>query len=251
MTTNNLNENISVFQVSGDVDPFLIVNLNDKEKIFCESDAMVYMDGALDLTGKMNGGFFQAFFRKLANGESFFQQEIVANRGNGMALLAPNSPGGIQILKIDNQNQFYVSDGAYLAATSGVSLNAKTQSITGALFGGNGGFFIGETSGNGYLAITGFGSLQVLDIDTTQDNQDCVIDNGHIVAWDKNLRYKISTSTNKSKGLLGSIVNSIISSEGLVMRFSGKGKAIVCSRNRGNYIAQLAAQLGLNNNNNN
>lgn len=93
--------------------------------------------------------------------------------------------------------------------------------------------------------------MQVLDIDTTQDNQDCVIDNGHIVAWDKNLRYKISTSTNKSKGLLGSIVNSIISSEGLVMRFSGKGKAIVCSRNRGNYIAQLAAQLGLNNNNNN
>ena len=43
----------------------------------------------------------------------------------------------------------------------------------------------------------------------------------------------------------------MISSEGLVMRFSGKGKAIVCSRNRGNYIAQLAAQLGLNNNNNN
>jgi uncharacterized protein (AIM24 family) len=51
---------------------------------------MVMMDNTLDLKGRMKGGLLQAAIRTVANGESFFQQEITAPRGNGMCLLAPN-----------------------------------------------------------------------------------------------------------------------------------------------------------------
>jgi uncharacterized protein (AIM24 family) len=33
-------------------------------------------------------------------------------------------------------------------------------------------------------------------------------------------------------GFFGSIVNSVTSGEGLVIRFSGQGKVVICSRNK-------------------
>jgi uncharacterized protein (AIM24 family) len=38
-------------QITGDIDPFLHVSMRQGEIIFCESDAMVMMEDALDLTG--------------------------------------------------------------------------------------------------------------------------------------------------------------------------------------------------------
>ena len=82
-----------VFTVTGDNDPFLHVSLRHGESISCESDAMVMMESNLDLTGRIQGGILGALARRLANGESFFQQHIKATRGDGDCLLAPTLPG--------------------------------------------------------------------------------------------------------------------------------------------------------------
>ena len=103
-----------IFTVTGDVDPFLHVSLRKGETIFCESDAMVMMEAPLDLTGSMQGGLVRAAMRRLANGESFFQQRIEAKRGDGDCLLAPNMPGGMQVLDV-GARQYRMSDGAYVA----------------------------------------------------------------------------------------------------------------------------------------
>ncbi|HMY82972.1 MAG TPA: AIM24 family protein, partial [Agitococcus sp.] len=50
------------FTVTGEVDPFLHVSLQQGEKIYCESNSMVMMEDTLDLKGKM-GGFGQALMR--------------------------------------------------------------------------------------------------------------------------------------------------------------------------------------------
>ena len=62
------------FNIVGQGDPFLHVTLNRGEKLICESDAMVMMESNLELKGEMKGGFLQSLGRKIANGESFFQQ---------------------------------------------------------------------------------------------------------------------------------------------------------------------------------
>ena len=113
-----------IFTVTGDVDPFLHVSLRKGETIFCESDAMVMMEAPLDLTGSMQGGLVRAAMRRLANGESFFQQRIEAKRGDGDCLLAPNMPGGMQVLDV-GARQYRMSDGAAckaLAMRSSVAL---------------------------------------------------------------------------------------------------------------------------------
>jgi uncharacterized protein (TIGR00266 family) len=220
------------FTVTGDVDPFLHVSLQQGEKIYCESNAMVMMEAALTLQGRMTGGLGSALMRRLANGESFFQQHIEATRGAGDCLLSPTLPGAIEILEV-GASRYMISDGAFVAAESSVNLNVRTQSLGTALFGQTGGFFICEASGTGKLAVSGFGSSFMLDV---EPGKDIIIDNAHVVAWDAALHHEVSVATQSSGGLLGQLVNSVTSGEGMVLKFSGKGKVIICSRNHGTFV---------------
>jgi uncharacterized protein (TIGR00266 family) len=227
------------FTVTGDVDPFLHVSLKRGEKIFCESNAMVMMENTLDLKGKMTGGLGSALMRRFANGESFFQQHIEAERGDGDCLLSPVLPGAIDILEVGAKT-YMLTDGAFVAAESGVNLAVRTQGVGTALFGQTGGFFICEASGSGKLAVSGFGSSFALDV---EPGKDVIIDNAHVVAWDSRLRHEISVATKNSGGFLGQIVNSVTSGEGMVLKFSGSGKVIICSRNRANFVSWLLKLL--------
>lgn len=232
------------FTVTGEVDPFLHVSLQRGEKIYCESNAMVMMEDTLDLKGKLTGGIGSALMRRFANDESLFQQHIEATRGAGDCLLSPVLPGAIEILTIGAAS-YMLSDGAFVAAESGVDLRVRTQNIGSALFGDTGGFFICEATGTGKLAVSGFGSSFVLEV---EPNKDIIIDNAHVVAWDSHLRHEISLSTQQSSGFFGQLVNSVTSGEGMVLRFSGKGKVIICSRNRKNFTSWISKSIHSNNN---
>ena len=232
-----------VFTSTGEVDPFLHVTLKQGEKIYCESDAMVMMETALDLRGRMTGGIGSAIMRRFANGESFFQQHIEAVRGDGDCLLSPMLPGAIEVVDV-GARQYLLNDGAFVAATSGTEMKVRTQNIGNALFAQSGGFFVMETSGTGQVVVSGFGSMFQLDVAA---GKDVVIDNSHVVCWDSTLHYEISVTTGAAGGggggiggFLGNIVNSVTSGEGIVLRFSGSGKVYVCSRNRDAFLKWVA-----------
>lgn len=228
---------MTTFSILGDDDPFLHVAMQKGDKIYCESDAMVMMESALELKGRMTGGLGRALLRKFTNGENFFQQHIEAVRGNGDCLLAPTLPGAIEILEIGKE-QYVLADGAFVAATSGVEMKVKMQSIGNALFASSGGFVVMTSSGQGQLVVSGFGSIFTLDI---REGKETVIDNGHVVAWDANLRYSLGMSTSNT-GFLGGVVNAATSGEGIILRFSGHGKVLVCSRNRENFLRWAASK---------
>lgn len=231
---------MSTFAVLGEGDPLVKVELRKGEAIWCESDAMVMMDHTLDLKGRLQGGLLQAAMRSLANGESFFQQEITASRGDGICLLAPKLPGAVKILDVGAM-QYRVSDQAYMAASSGVSLTARLQNTSTAIFGGTGGLFIGETSGTGQVAVSGFGMIVALDLTA---GREVTIDTGHLVAWDTRMHYEVATSTAQNQGLLGTLVNSVTSGEMVVLKVRGPGKVIICSRNRTNFHQWIASIRG-------
>lgn len=231
-----------VFTVTGEIDPFLHVSLSPGEKIYCESGAMVMMEANLDLRGQMSGGLGSAIMRRFANGESFFQQHIEAVRGEGDCLLSPALPGAIRIIDVDKR-QYSLNDGAFVAATSGTALKVKMQNIGNALFAQSGGFFIMETSGSGQVAVSGFGSMFELDV---TPGKDVIIDNAHVVCWDSALSYEISVTTGTKGGglggMIGNLVNSVKSGEGVVLRFSGVGKVLICSRNRAGFVQWMQKQ---------
>ena len=224
-----------VFTVTGEIDPFLHVSLSKGERIFCESGAMVMMEEPLQVKGQMRGGLGRALLRRLANDESFFQQEIEAF-GDGDCLLAPTMPGGIELLEVTPDSPYTLSDSSFLAAESGVELNSRLNTLGGGLFGGTGGFVILEATGRGRLAVSGFGSLFTLEV---SPGRDTVIDNNHAVAWSSGLQHEVGMPRSGG-GFFGSMVNSVTSGEGLVIRFSGRGKVVICSRNKTLFRPQQA-----------
>lgn len=227
------------FTIVGQGDPFLHVKLNKGEKIQCESNAMVMMENNLELRGEMKGGLLSSIARKLVNDESFFTQAIEATSGPGETLLSPELPGDLQILTCGNGQQYKLNDGAFLAASHNMQFKVKRQSIGQAFFGGSGGFFITQTSGEGQVVISGFGT--VFEVEVTPDNP-IIIDNYHVVAWDDRLNYELSLSTKKA-GFFSNLVNSMTSGEGIVTKFKGTGKVIICSRNRGAFVSWLGSQI--------
>ncbi len=234
---------MTVFTSTGDVDPFLHVSLTKGDRIYCESDAMVMMEANLDLKGSVNGGIGAALMRTFANGESFFQQQIEAVRGDGDCLLSPTMPGAIEVIDI-GARQYLLNDGAFVAATSGTEMKVRMQNIGNALFAQSGGFFIMETSGRGQVVVSGFGSMFQLDV---TPGKDVIIDNSHVVCWDNTLHYEISVTTGNTgsglAGMMGNLVNSFKSGEGIVLRFSGTGKVFICSRNRDSFAAWLKKEI--------
>ncbi len=219
------------FEITGSIDPLLCVSLEKGEKVLAESNAMVAMDGDLSLKGRSRGGIMKSLARKFLNDETFFQQYVEAEKGAGDVLLAPNIPGDIRVLDV-GQRQYMISDGSFLAATEGVELEVKSQGLGRALLGDSGGFFVMATDGSGQVAVSGFGSVRELEV---KDGQTLVVDNGHLVAWDSDLDYELSLNTAHS-GLFGKLVNSQITGEGIVLKFRGRGKVIVCSRNKGGFL---------------
>ena len=195
------------------------MTLEKGEAILAESNAMVAMDTALSLKGKTRGGLMGSIARKFMNDETFFQQRIEADDQAGTVLLAPNLPGDVRILDV-GPAQYLLSDGAFLACTEGVELSTKSQ-------------------GSGRIAVSGFGSIRELDV---TPERPITVDNGHLVAWDARLSYDLSINTGKS-GFLGKLVNSQTTGEGVVLKFRGTGKVLVCSRNKGGFLDWILGNM--------
>lgn len=228
---------MTVFTVIGDPDPFLHVRMDQGDKLYCERDSMVMMESNLNLKGRITGGIIRGFIRSFTNGENFFQQHIEASRGSGDCLLSPTLPGAIQILDV-GQNQYALADGSFVAATSGVEMKVKLQKIGNALFAKTGGFVVMKTSGQGQVVVSGFGSIFELEV---EEGKEVLVDNSHVVAWDNRLKYSLALST--SPGFFDSLLGSVTTGEGVVLKFSGKGKVLVCSRNREGFLVWLSSRI--------
>jgi uncharacterized protein (TIGR00266 family) len=226
------------FEIAGSVDPILKARLHPGDELFCESGAMVSMDECLSLTGKARGGVLSAIGRKMLNDESFFQQKIEAGSQGGEVLLSPQLAGDVRLLDVGSA-QFTVADGCYLANTAAVRLELATQGIGKALFAKSGGFFTMKTSGQGTLAVSGFGSIHELEV---RPDHPILVDNGHLVAWDSALKYEVALNT-AHKGLFGSMVQSVVSGAMVVLRFSGNGRVLVSSRSREDFSKWLGQSL--------
>ncbi len=189
------------FTAQAGIDPLLRVDLDPGDEVAAERGSMVMMDAGLILKGKTRGGFFKSLARKFLNDETFFQQWIAAEDQAG-------------------------------AATAGIDISAKAQGLGRAILSDSGGFFIMKAEGAGTLAVSGFGSLE--EVEVTPDRP-LLIDNGHLVAWDASLDYEITLQTGRS-GLAGRLIGSQLTGEGFVLKFSGSGRVILSSRSQGSFL---------------
>ncbi|TVQ84861.1 MAG: TIGR00266 family protein [Micavibrio sp.] len=204
--------------MGGDTFPILRCELEPGEGLKAESGAMVAISPHLTLKAKMEGGLMKSIGRRFS-GESFFMQTIDADKEPGWVMLATPAPGGIFALELDGTIRWTVQKGGFLAGTRDIDVSTKAQSLTKGMFSGEG-FFILGVGGTGTVFLSSYGAIIPIDI---AEGETVKIDNGHLVAWHADMKYKIT------KGATG-WVSSFTSGEGLACTFQGPGRVYVQTR---------------------
>ncbi len=110
----------------------------------------------------------------------------------------------------------YLQNSAYVASSADVTIETKWQGLVKGFFSGESLFLI-RCSGKGDLWFNTYGAM--IEIDVTEDY---VVDTGNIVAFTDGLDYKVTS--------IGGYKSLFFSGEGLVCRFSGKGKVWIQTR---------------------
>lgn len=196
------------FQVLGNPDYGEVVfQLEPGEKVLVESGSMSRMSADLPMTARVIGSKLGAMARKLVGGESFFVGEYGGGRGGEVAI-SPGLAGTVMHYELSGE-PLHLTAGAFLACTENITLKTRFGGAK-ALFSGEGAFFI-DAVGRGDLFFNAYGAVIEKDLDG-----ELVVDTGHLVAWEPTLDYTI--------GGMGGIKQTMFSGEGLVMRFSGRGK---------------------------
>jgi len=149
--------------------PLVELSLNQGETVFIQRGSMVYhtpnvtLNTQLNASGSGLGRFVKAVGRSMVSGESTFITQAVAQSDNGYLALAPDAPGQVIPLQL-GEKQYRLNDGAFLALDGTAYYTMERQSVGKALFGGQGGFFVMTTQGQGTLLANAFVWLLVAPI---------------------------------------------------------------------------------------
>lgn len=192
----------------------LKINGEPGESYFIETGTMVGMSPTWKLNVRTRG--LGKILGRMMTGESLLLQEYEAT-GRGELLLAPSFKGDILGVRV-GEKQYRISNGSFLASTSGVELDIKTR-VKGIMGTGEGLFYL-KTTGTGVVFVNSCGSLYKK---TLGPGEEYIVDSGHLVMWDMNMDY--------STRLAGDgIIKSVFSGEGFVAKFVGPGDIWLQSR---------------------
>ena len=198
-----------------------LVHLQPSEEFVSESGAMFRASSNIDINvttkSKGKGGLLGGLKRLLAS-ENFFFSTYKCNDGlPGEVGLAPTLQGDLMAVQCDGEANWLCTGGSYLGSSAGLEIDTQFQGLKGFLTGESISFV--KVSGKGVLLVSAFGRIVEYDLDG-----ELIVDTGHVVAYEDTLNYEPQKAG-------ASWVQSFLGGEGIVLRFSGKGRILVQSHN--------------------
>lgn len=181
--------------------------LEPDEEVVLEAGAMMGMSPGLKVKTSMSGGLRGAFSRWMT-GESMFLNTYRARAPGQRLDVAPPQPGDLVHIEMRGQS-VVCQQGAYCASTPNVTINAKWAGLRSVLT-GEGSVMI-QCRGEGHLWLASYGAIHEVAVNGT-----CIVDTGHIVAFEESLNYFPKP--------VGGVKSTLYSGEGMVMQFSGEGR---------------------------
>ncbi|HXV74734.1 MAG TPA: TIGR00266 family protein, partial [Candidatus Polarisedimenticolaceae bacterium] len=205
-----------------------IVDLESGESVKAETGAMVSMSGNVRVESGMQGGLFKSALRKVLGGESFFVNTFTADGGPGEVTFAPSLPGDVDEVRLNGE--LYVQSGSYLAGGPTIDIDIKWGGAR-SFFAAEG-LFLLHLRGQGEVMLSSFGAIHRVELDGARS---LMVDTGHVVAFEPS----VSWDVRKVSGLF----TSLISGEGLVVEFSGRGKVWLQTRSNQAFLDWLLPRL--------
>jgi len=202
----------------------LDIQLTAGERFFAQPRSLLQMTTGVEVTAKVGGnidsGGVGAAFRGMLAGESFATAIYSASRAEQSLSLAPDVIGPILSIELEPDRTLNIAKGSYLANTDGVTLSTKFSGVKGIL--AKKGIFLIVASGAGTIFLTAAGDIRTIELG---EGEKTVIDNDHVVAFDSTISYQVVIA---AKGLK----DSVLSGEGLLIRYTGPGKVYFQTRKK-------------------
>jgi uncharacterized protein (TIGR00266 family) len=207
---------------------YLEFSLDPGELLMTESGAMASMSATLDLTARLNGGFFRGLARKYLGSESLFINEFKNNTETTQRLvLTSQSPGDIRAIELKGAS-LCLEGGSYICSTPGITLGLRYAGIPSFI--AREGLFKLVVSGTGTVWFGGYGAFIEKQI-----RGEYIVDSGHLVAYEP----QITLHTQLASGIFGSL----FSGEGFVTRLEGNGKVWLQTRSLSGLAAWINPRL--------
>jgi uncharacterized protein (TIGR00266 family) len=140
--------------------------------------------------------------------------------------LAPPYQGDITAIKLSGR--IYAQSGAFLASSPTINIDIKWGGAK-TFFAGEG-LFLLRLEGSGDLFLSAFGGIEMLDVDGK-----LAVDTGHIVAFEDSLDFRVRP--------VGGLKATLLSGEGLIAEFSGRGRVWIQTRSISEYIGWISSLL--------
>lgn len=208
----------------------VVAELDENESVTAESGSMISHSEDIKVETQRSGdGFLSSVKKSVFTDESVYVNEFIAESDNQEVKLAQHLPGDITSIELDNES-YYIQSGSYIANSTGIETDTSSGDLS-SVFGGEGLFFL-EASGSGQVFVGSYGGLNKVDIDS---DETYTVDSGHAVAWSESVDF----TTDK----FGGLKQTLLSGEGLVMRFSGPGTIYLQSRNYDDLLSDIASNV--------
>ena len=210
-----------------------LVELSAGDQFVSEAGALFRASDNIEIdvtTRSGRSGGLMAGLRRMVAGESFFFSTYTCTNDEvGEVGLAPTLQGELALIDCDGKSQWLCAGGSYLGSTSDLEIDTQFQGIKGLLSGESLSFM--SVAGRGQLLVNAFGKINEIDVEDA-----LTVDTGHVVAFEDSLSYSIGKAG-------GSWIQSFLTGEGIVLKFSGRGRLYVQSHNPDEFGKELGPRL--------
>ena len=210
-----------------------LVHLDPGDTFVSEAGALYRSSDNIDVDvttrSRGQGGLLSGLKRMLAKESFFFSTYRVTDAQPGEVGLAPTHMGSVHCIDVTPERGWVCTGGSYLGSGPELQLDTQFQGLKGFVTGESLSFITAR--GSGPLLVSAFGQLAEMEVEGS-----LIVDTGHVVAFSEASSYSIDK-------VGGGWIQTWLSGEGFVLKFSGRGKIILQSHNPDRLGQLLGPQL--------
>ena len=198
-----------------------LVHLRPTEEFVSEAGSMFRASDNIEIDvttrSRSAGGIMSGIKRMVAGEHFFFSRYSVRDDRDAEVGLAPRLQGQVALIECAGGTRWVCAGGSYLGSAVELDIDTQFQGLRGMLSGESLSFLTVE--GAGPLLVNAFGTISEVEVQGA-----LTVDTGHVVAFEESLDYSVGKAG-------GSWVSSFLTSEGIVLHFSGYGRVYLQSHN--------------------
>ena len=211
----------------------VIVNLKKSQKMICQLGCMAYYQGNVKATTSSRGGIFSGIKRMILTSSSMFMTSYEAQDSTNEVCFQSHLPGDVLPVVVRPGEKIMISPYSLICFSDNLTLNSKRR-LRGIFT--NEGFFQSEfenkSKENGVVFLSSYGGHQKIKV---KAGEKFVLDNGLFLCSHTSTKYDITT--------IGGVKSTLLSGEGLVMKFTGPCELYTQGRSVHNLIQFIGRHL--------